>query len=89
MYYILGGQRGVELRASHLLGRCCTTGSTPPALFAFVIFKIESHFMPELTWTTILFVFFHVLGMAGTYHCGQLLVKMGSQELFAGADFNP
>jgi hypothetical protein len=38
---------GVKLRAFHLLGRLFTTWVTLPALFAFAIFKIGSHFMPR------------------------------------------
>jgi hypothetical protein len=33
---------GVELRMSHLLGRSSTTGTTLTALFALLIFEIES-----------------------------------------------
>jgi hypothetical protein len=51
-----------------------------------VIFLVGSHFMPRLSWTTILlFVLLHVPGMAGAHHHTQPLVEIGSQELFTRA----
>jgi hypothetical protein len=47
IYIYMGAVLGVELRASHMLGRCSTT---PPALFALGAFQIGSHFMLRLTW---------------------------------------
>jgi hypothetical protein len=48
------------------------------------IFEIGFHFMPRLSWNVIfLCVLLHVAGMAGVYHCIQLVAEMGSHELFA------
>jgi hypothetical protein len=55
-----------------------------PALFVLVIFETGSHFLPRLAWTTILFVLPCIAGMTGV-PLHQLLVEMGSPELFAKA----
>jgi hypothetical protein len=70
----------VELRVSHLLGRCSTTSAMPPALFALVISEIGSHFVPRSDCTVILlFMIPGVAGMTGACHHIQPLVEMKSQ----------
>jgi uncharacterized membrane protein YdbT with pleckstrin-like domain len=57
-----------------------------PALFALVIYEIESLYFPRLPWTTILlFVLPMVAGMTGIPPHRALSVEMGSPELFAQA----
>jgi hypothetical protein len=46
-----------ELMVLHFLGRQSTIWAILPALLALVILKIKSHFLPWLTWTTILRVY--------------------------------
>jgi hypothetical protein len=72
-----------ELKALCLLSMHSTTWVTPPALSVLVIFEIGSHFMPRPVWIAILFVFSHIAGITGIYHCTQTLVEMGSHELFS------
>jgi hypothetical protein len=48
---------GLEIRASHLLGRGSTTWATPPALFCAGIFEVESQFCClRWPWTKILLI---------------------------------
>jgi hypothetical protein len=53
--------------------------------YTLVIFEIESHFMSELAWTSILFVLPPLTGMTGTPHHTHPLLEIGSHELFAQA----
>jgi hypothetical protein len=74
--------------ALHLLGRHSTTWATLTALFALVIFEMGSCRVPRPAWTSILlFLLSCVAGMAAEYHRAQLLVEMGSHELFAWFGF--
>jgi hypothetical protein len=80
---------GVELRTSHLLGKCSTTWVKILALFVLVIFEIGSCLIALTSLTILLFMLLHVAGMIGMYHCAQLLVWMGSQTLFARVGLEP
>jgi hypothetical protein len=73
---------GVELRASHLLGRHSITWVMPPALFPLVIFEISCHFLSGLWSFYLPFLYSYDDKM---YHCTQPLVDKGSPELFAWA----
>jgi hypothetical protein len=63
------------------------TGRCHNAQFFFVFFiKIGSHRLFCLDWTEtqiLLISISHVSGMKGEHYCTQLLVEMGSHELFA------
>jgi hypothetical protein len=62
----------------------------PPALFALVIFDIESSFLPGPAWTVILlFTLPAIAGMTGVHYSSHLLAEMESSELFAWAGFDP
>jgi hypothetical protein len=81
---------GVEFRALYMPGRRYTTWAMPPALFALVIFELESSFMPRLTWTvTLLFVLPCASGLTGVHYGTQSLLEMRSCEFFTQADFEP
>jgi hypothetical protein len=72
---------GVAFKA-HLARQALYHLSHTPAFFALVIFDIESHFLPELAWISILlFMFPAIAGMTGMYHHKQVLVEMRSHEL--------
>jgi hypothetical protein len=45
---------GFELKASHLLGRCCTTWAMLQSIFALAVFQIEAHFYAKANpdWMT-------------------------------------
>jgi hypothetical protein len=59
--------------------------------FCFGYFEVRSHFLPRLTWTTVLFMFPTVAGMmTGTYHHAHLFsFEMGVLWTFAWAGLEP
>jgi hypothetical protein len=71
----------VELRASHLLGRCSTTWATPLTLSVLLFLRQVLILCSGPTWTTILFVLPCVAGKTGTHHWIHLLFEMGSHKL--------
>jgi hypothetical protein len=62
VFWGAGVGAGVELRALRLLSRCSTAQATPPAIFALIIWKGGSHFLPRPAWTMILLFY-------SFYHC--------------------
>jgi hypothetical protein len=79
-----------ELRTSHLLSSCCTTGATPPVHFAlfgvvvwvfFFYFDIGSCFLHRLVCTMVIlfYIFCHSWDGRHTPPC-PVLIEMGSYD---------
>jgi hypothetical protein len=69
----------VEFRASE---KVLYQLSHAPSTFPFSYFEIGYHFMPRLTWITVLFILLWLLGMTGVHnHTQLLLIEISSGEL--------
>jgi hypothetical protein len=84
-----------ELRTSvvwtqdFMVGRRSTTGAMPPTLFALVILKIWSFFLPSGPgWWSSYFMFPTVAGMTSTWHCTQLLIELKSSSFLLRLGLN-
>jgi hypothetical protein len=87
IFFFFNAILGFKLRTLCFLGRLSTSWATLPSLFALDIFEIGICFFclgQSGSWSFCYkLIDCHSWEMTGMNHCAQLLVEMGSHELFA------